>query len=75
LKPSLWTVISDIARLENIVITFAVLVNTVDLSGVVAKNRYRLRKIKIATNNVVSNIMPDVLTSVVNILLTLNNIS
>jgi hypothetical protein len=57
------------------VITFAVLVNTVDLAGVVAKNRYRLRKIKIATNNVVSNIMPDVLTSAVNILLTLNNIS
>jgi len=57
------------------VITFAVLVNTVDLAGVVAKNRYRLRKIKIATNNVVSNIMPDVLTSAVNILLTLNSIS
>jgi hypothetical protein len=57
------------------VIRFAVLVNTDDLSRVVAKNRYRLRKIKIATNNVVSNIMPDVLTSAVNILLTLNNIS
>lgn len=76
LKPSLRTVISDIATLENMAIKFAVLLNTDDLSGVkLAKNRYRPINIKMATNNVVRNITPDVLTPVVETLLTLNNMS
>jgi hypothetical protein len=57
-------------------ITTVVSINTVDLSGVkLAKNRYRPINIKMATNNVVRNITPDVLTSAVEILLTLNNMS
>lgn len=76
MKPSLWTVISEIATPGNTVIKFAMLVNNDVLSGVkLATNRNRPSNIKIATNNVISNIMPDVLKSAVNILLTLNNTS
>jgi hypothetical protein len=58
------------------VIKFIVSINNVDLSGAkLAKYRYRPINIKMATNNVVRNITPDVLTSVVEILLTLNNMS
>jgi predicted DNA-binding transcriptional regulator YafY len=75
LKPSLRTVIRDIATLENMAIKTVVLINT-ELSRVkLAKNRDRPINIKMATNNVVRNITPDVLTSVVEILLTLNTMS
>jgi hypothetical protein len=57
-------------------ITTVVSTNTDDLSGVkLAKTRYRPINIKMATNNIVRNITPDVLTSAVEILLTLNNMS